>query len=300
VKIVRRVAMGDGNLLTSNVAQTDYAPWDATTPYVAGDRVIYVASNIHNVYEAAASTTGDDPYYSTVTPAKWGLVGSTNRWKIFDGMLTSQTVNGGSIDVTLYPIEPIDTVALLNSSAVSARIVVTDASAGTVYDQTHSLVDPAGVQDWYAYFYEPTGRAADFVVTDIPRYANAAVRIVLSSPDYARCGEVVLGRAKDIGYTSYGASVGVQDYSIKQQNAWGDYEIVERPYAKRGEFRIEMPNAGVDALQAMLAAYRSEPVLYIGSEEFGSTLLYGFYKDFAVDIAYPSFSVCTLSVEGLT
>lgn len=299
MQIIRPIAIKDSNLLASNVPEYDYSAWDVATAYAIGDRVIYVAANIHNVYEAVATSTGEDPYYGTTVPAKWALVASTNKWRLFDARVGTQTSNPASIDVTLCLGEPMDAIALMNVSALSATIIITDPTDGVVYNVEHSMVDTGWITDWYAYFYEPTARKADRVITGLPRYPNATVRVLLESPDYARCGELVLGRAREVGGTQYGAKVGIQDYSIKQVNDWGDYTILERAFAKRADFSIWCESSVVDGLQTLLAAYRATPVVYVGSTLYGSTVLYGFYKDFDVDIAYPTVSICTLTVEGL-
>ena len=55
----------------------------------------------------------------------------------------------------------------------------------------------------------------------------------------------------------------------------------------------------VDRLQNILAGYRATPILYIGTDEFGSTAILGFYKDFSIAISYFAYSVCTIEIEGL-
>ena len=54
------------------------------------------------------------------------------------------------------------------------------------------------------------------------------------------------------------------------------------------------------AVEAVVAALRATPVLWIGSESFESLTVYGFYKEFSIDIAYPTVSYCSLTIEGLT
>jgi len=41
-------------------------------------------------------------------------------------------------------------------------------------------------------------------------------------------------------------------------------------------------------------------VLWVGSGEFESTTLFGFYKNFDILISYPEHADCDLEVEGLT
>ena len=56
----------------------------------------------------------------------------------------------------------------------------------------------------------------------------------------------------------------------------------------------------IDDIHRSLAALRATPVLWIGSESFESLTVYGFYKEFSIDIAYPTVSYCSLTIEGLT
>jgi hypothetical protein len=56
----------------------------------------------------------------------------------------------------------------------------------------------------------------------------------------------------------------------------------------------------VDSVQNLLAELSGTPTLYVGSDEFTSTAIFGFYKDFDITIAYADTSVCTMQLEGLT
>lgn len=61
-----------------------------------------------------------------------------------------------------------------------------------------------------------------------------------------------------------------------------------------------MPTSAIDDVARNLAALRASPVLWIGSESFESLTVYGFYKEFSIDLAYPTVSYCSLTIEGLT
>ena len=63
----------------------------------------------------------------------------------------------------------------------------------------------------------------------------------------------------------------------------------------------DLANIGaVDEIVNLLAEYRATPIVYIGSDAYASTIVYGFYKDFTVVIAYYLKSICNLEIEGLT
>lgn len=302
MKVVRPVTVNDAALTSSNVAETDGSAglWLVGTPYTVGQTVRYVIANVHQVYECLVNNTGVAPPSDAT---KWALMGATNRWKMFDGSVQAQTTNATSIAVVLAMLstERVDSVILLNLSAASVQVTATDTVDGVVYDETVSLVSDSGITDWYAYFFEPIIRVTDLALTDLPPYAGASIAVTVTDTGAtAACGECVLGLSREIGSTQYGAKVGIQDFSVKEQDDFGNYSILERSFAKRGEFTVWVESGAVDWLQTLLADYRATPIVYIGSDAYNASIVYGFYKDFSIDIAYEKTSVCTIDIEGLT
>ena len=256
-------------------------------------------ASIHKMYESLQNT--NLAHTPRSSPTWWLDLGNTNRWKMFDGSVTSQTSNPGSIAISIQALGRMDSVALLNISAATARFKMTDAIDGVVYDQTYSLTSTSGITDWYAYFFEAITRITDYVELDMPPYANAVLDITLTDTgNTVLCGACVVGQRKEIGGTQYGCSLGIQDYSLKQQDAFGNYTILERAFNKRGRFTLWVNNSLVDELQTILASYRATPIVYIGSDSFGASIIYGFYKDFSTVIQYTDASLCDIELEGLT
>jgi len=297
--LIRPMPVNDAVLTASNIPETDYTAWAVGTTYALGDRVRVVGANVHQVYESLqAANTGHDPAASATW---WLAVGATNRWQLFDPSITSQAANPDSIDVTLACTGRVDSIALLNIAAASVRIIMTDAVDGVVYDKTHGLASDSGVRDWHAYFYEPIARKQDFVATDLPPYHAPTLRIILSDAgNTVLCGALVVGFKKQIGGTQYGVKLGIQDYSVKTRDAFGNYTVLQRAFSKSASFSLLVDALFVDELHVLLSAYRATPIVYIGSDQYGATIIYGFYKDFGITLAYPTQSLCTLNIEGLT
>lgn len=302
MKIIRPLDVVDAVLTSSNVTENDGSAgaWSVITAYTVGQTVRYVIANVHQVYECLVNNTGVTP---GTDDTKWLLVGATNRWKMFDESVQSQTTNSNSIAVTLTPAstDRVDSVVLLNLSAASVQITVTDPVDGLVYDETVSLVSDSGITDWWAYFFEPIIRVTDLAQTDLPPYSGAAIAITITDTGAtAACGECVLGLSREIGGLQNRARVGIQDYSVKQQDDFGNYTILERAFANRASFVVWVESGFVDALKNLLSGYRATPVVYVGSDSYASTIIYGFYKDFNLEIAYDKVSICSLELEGLT
>lgn len=298
MKIIRPYSVVDTTLTVCNVPETDYAAYNAATTYAAGTMVIIAGANVHKIFESLqAGNTGHDPISS---PTWWLDRGATNRWKMFDTLVNSQTEYAGNITFSLKITGRLNSIALLNIYAASVRVVATTVAEGTVFDRTIDMRSDLGTVDWWSWFFEAPEWDVDAVITDLPMYSDMTLSVTLTSiGGVARCGACIVGLSKDLGDTQYGASVGIQDYSVKTVDTWGNYSILERAYSKRASFTVNANNNTIDRLQSILAGYRAVPILYIGSEEFGSTAVLGFYKDFSVSIAYCSFSVCTIEIEGL-
>jgi hypothetical protein len=110
-----------------------------------------------------------------------------------------------------------------------------------------------------------------------------------------------VGTYYDLGATQYGATAGILDYSVKTTDSFGNTTVVKRTYAKRMTSNLMINNNIVDAVVNLLSAYRSTPLVWVGAESnYTSLIVYGFYKDFDVNIAYPDYSSCSLTIEGLT
>jgi hypothetical protein len=236
----------------------------------------------------------------------WLVAGSSNRWSMFDQSITSQTTQAGNIMVAVAPGARIDSVVGLNCTAATATINVVDPIYGNVYSKTIALTSYSGINDMFEYFYEPITQLKEFIVNDIPvGFSGATITICISGAGNAAIGGVVIGLAKEVGYSEWGAKVSLIDYSVKTKDAFGNYNITTRAFSKRADFSIKVETNTVDALQNLLAGYRGIPVVYVGSnssadQQFASTIIYGFYKDFSIGIEYPTFSTCSLQVEGLT
>lgn len=281
----------------------DPAAYNAATTYALAARV-HVAS-VHKIYESVqAGNVGHDPTTDT-TNTWWVEVGATNRWRMFDGKNTSQTTLAGGIDVSITHGGIVNAIWLGNVSLVAeVEVTVTDPSEGVVYSTTVTMQEPPTVGDYYEYFFDPIVTIDSFYLVDLPTYRNATVRVQANTTapgNVAGIGVLVLGQSKEIGMgVKMGATVGIQDFSRKERNAYGDFTLVERAYAKRADFEMWIPRNQVDATIKLLASVRATPVVWIGSDYFKSTEVYGFYKDWETTLEFYDYSVLTISLEGLT
>ena len=294
--IVPPVVIDDVKLLTTDVPENDETEWNNLANYVKGDRVRKTAA--HKVYEAAVANTNKDPETNKTT---WLVVGATNRWKVFDDRTLSQTEQVGSMSYTILPGKVINTVGLINCHAKSARVRVTDPIDGLVYDKTKKFIGKLSKGDWYEYFFEEVIRETDKVFTDLPAYGSAQVQIDIENAlNMCRCGVITVGFKRTIGIgVNHGVDIGIQDYSRREINDFGDPEFIKRGYSKTASFNITIRDFEVDIAQRLLASIRATPTLFIGSDLYNSTIIYGWYREFSENIAYRYISEMTIDVESL-
>lgn len=283
MKVVPPVVVTDAMLTASNVPETDHPEWASGTTYPLGYRVIKAA--VHRVYESVAvENIGHDP--EEEASSWWIEVGATNRWAMFDEGVGSATRQTGSIAVTIAPGQFVDTVAILDTDAVTVRVQVSVSGSG-VYDETLAR--------------EPD--QANLIFRDLPIDAAASISVTATasgSSAYVEIGTMIVGAIVDLGITETGPSVAITDFSRRNTDDFGTTTVVERGWAKRMGIRSLIDATDADIVQRRLAALRARACLWIGEEDFDSLTIYGFFKDFSIDLSLVAKSYCTLTIEGLT
>ena len=296
MKIIRPTTITDSILISSSVAENDYPEWSSTTTYNAGDKVIVVAD--HKIYEALKTTTNEPP---STNPLSWLNLGPTNRWAMFDDKVGTSTTATSSISVSLSA-GIVTGIALLNLVDVVSVTIEMTTTDGVVYDETIDLYDPSNVSDWWSYFFEDIRIKSFALVLDLPTYRASTLDITITGTtgQPVSVGTLVVGKLLQYADSvDYGASVGIQDYSRKDRDDFGNITIVERAFNKRARWNFRLLNSEVDVFQENLALLRARPAVYIGNEGFNSLIVYGFYRDFDTVIAYPTHSECSIDLEGL-
>lgn len=299
MRLIKPVEITPAKLISSNVPETDYPAWSVSATYAIGDRVLLD----HHIYEALAIVAaGVKPGAEVVDkdhPAKWQDRGMDNRWRMFDDKVESLTANPGTIEVRIRPGAVINSMALFNLQGKSVTITMIDPVEGEVHRKTLSLVD-AGVTNWYDWFFEPIGKRTDVVVLDMPPYGSADIVLIIDAgAEVAAIGHTVIGAVKRIGTALYGTSVGINDYSRKSTDEFGNTIVIQRSFSNRAEFDVTLDTSEVTRVRRLLAELRATPVVWIGEESYEATILFGFYKDFQIVFSGPTVSDCSITVEGV-
>jgi hypothetical protein len=294
MKFIRPTPITDAVLVSSSVPENDYAAYSAGTTYALADRVITTAT--HKIYESAqAGNVG----HALTDTAWWIDVGATNRWKMFDTGVGSQTSDADEIVVELAP-GLCNSVALLDIAASSVNITVVD-GVTTLYDETFQIGDSTVLADWFEYFFYDISSETTLTVADLPVYSGGIVTVTITAPITARCGTLAIGRMVDIGDTLMGVQTSIVDYSRKETDVYGNTTVVERGFARRISANVSCLNTRLDYITSQLAAIRATPVVWVGDNTglYPFLTTYAFVKDWSVTIPYANHSEAALTLEGL-
>jgi hypothetical protein len=305
----------EATLVSSDLPEVEagYPEWDAGTEYMTGQRVSVTDTGIHKQYEClwgTGSTNKYPPDNLSGTPTYWLELSATNRWRLFDlivaparatasGNVTLTVWDTGiqweagtawstdafsSLSVTILPGQ-IDTVALINVDATAIVIILTDPSAGEVYNEVKV---PTVATNYNA------------IYSDIPAYPNATLQVtVRNTSGMAAAGELIVGTVKTLGTLRYGIGIGLVDFSQKTADEFGNFYIVERAYSKRVDCTFSMPTLTHAGIMRILEKYRTTPLVWILDDGFSTLVAYGYYRDFRIRIPNLQLAECSLSIEGL-
>lgn len=293
--------INDSNFISSSVGEPASGEPDVFNPgqaYTVGQKVI-VTTGYHKIYECVLNTSSTT--IPPLLPTNWVELAPTNRWAMFDESGGTYTTSTGANIVVSFTMDRATSIALVELTARSVRIQATAPGYPNYYDQTFNLGDRAVISDWHDYFTADSFLATELIVTDIPAIPATTFTITIeNNGNPLQVGNFIVGTAIELGDTQYGAKIGIVDYSKKEVNEFGKATLIKRNYSKKMDVILTVENNLVDAVAQRLSYLRATPCLWVGAKGvFESLTVYGFYKDFSVEIPKPTNSLCSLQIEGL-
>jgi hypothetical protein len=295
MKIIRPVKTICENIVSSNVPLVEPL-YSAATTYSKGSRVVNDACGA-TVYESLANSNTNHP----VTDTAWWLpIGASNYYAMFDTKIGTQTTNPDSIVIEVSLNALVNSVALINVDANTARFEAWNLVNEKILDMTVSLRD-LGRVDYYDYFTRELEILENYVTFEIPTIGQGRGKLTLEKTgSTAKLGALIYGSQFELGKTLYGATVGIKDFSTKEDDIFGNYIIISRGYRDKIEVDLFVPLNNINRLRKVLSDYRTEPLVWSAEDETGTLLTYGYYKDFSIVLSNPLGADCSLQIEGLT
>ena len=264
---------------------------------ITGDKYRYE----DNIYDVLLDNNDQPDEGALLAIPSWIDTGKINPLRLFDGKLDSLTTAPDRLLINITPLQLVTGIALFNVKAASIRVTMLDPVEGIVFDTgVISMIDNSGVNNWWSYYFSPYIEKSDFVSLSLPPYIDAMTQVTIEGGGGSvAVGEVVCGRVHNIGDTQFGSGVGILDFSEKEQDQFGNFNIVERKFSKRGEYDVKIPTNSVSGAQRILSKFRATPIVWVGDVNREETIIYGFYRSFDVVLSNPALSDTAISVEGL-
>jgi len=298
MRIIKPITITDSVVVSNNITPSTLPEWSSGNPYTQGDTV--KIESVHSEYECLINNTNQNPSTNPLDPSGnpyWLRTGSTNDWRLFDTKTRSPSVNPSNITLTLQSSSSITGVALINIKASTLNITV---EAGGQIKYTKDVQLRELVYTYTDWFFSPIESITTVVKLDLPLYTNAEITITAdSSAGDVEIGELVLGSVQTIGCAQYGSSVGINDYSTKEVDDFGNFIIVERGFADRIEYDVEIESTDTNKVKKLLAQYRAKPLVYVGHPDRPELTTYGYYRRFQEVLRDFSTTTMTLVVEEI-
>jgi hypothetical protein len=297
------VCTGTG-LIYTNILENDHPAWNVLTSYTNGDRVIRTTT--HCIYEKVAGTAINSNLPEDV-PNEWSRVGPTNKYALLDESPSTLTTNS---DIITYIFKPgrVNSLALLELEGVEVAVNLY-AGGSKQFGGYTDLLNNDTVGNWYQYFYEPfyyqtTLALTDLVnaaLLDLPIYSDSILTVTIKKPGgTVKVGAMITGVNYELGKTQQGMSISIADYSKKEPDDYGNITLVRRKFSKKVRGTFFLYSNKVDAVVNLLTQYRATPVVWIGIDSnYSSLVVYGFYRDWEINIPNNIGSICSIDIEGL-
>lgn len=292
--LIRPTKITPTMVTASNAGAAD-PEYSATVSYTLGMRVFLTSTG--KTYECVQEPALDKSPASE--PLYWMLAAPSNRWSMFDNEISTGTTTAGDLTATVTVPGRVNAVALFG--LVGSKVTVVQRSATNVVLAQFSKTLRTQPSDWYEYFFVEPEQIAEAIFTGLVPSSGSRLEITITGP--ARCAAVVVGNTFDLGDAQWGATTSIIDYSRKTTTAEGVQSFEAGRFSRRMSVRLEQPRERYPAVQRVLEAVRAMPCVWLGvpgRETYSPMTIYGYYKDFSLEVAYPTKHLCSLEIESLT
>lgn len=291
-------------LTSSNVADSSFTTWDNTTAYAVGD-TSYIPSN-YGEYKCLVANTGKDPlthtYNVTSNPnGEWLFLGTTNKYRMFDKYLNTQSIRNGKIIIELLAYG-YKALFLGNLDASTVNITVVDNNTLEIIETFEKKLK-RNITSWFDYFYGDwkDNKKNQFFYERTTATRNVSIIIEIDNGvNDAKCGIFCCGDIKKVGITKFGLNIGSLDYStVATDTATGDTFLAEGNYAKTMDLDLFTKTENAMALDKILNDARGKVVVFVAGYS-DDTVIYGYKQKHSTLMNGKIETIITVNIIGLT
>lgn len=302
MRVIKPFDITDSKLTLSSIPEPDSSvgeiAWTAYTSTI-GDRRVVVAT--HRIYEAVAATADDPVTGAAKAVPTWVDVAPSNKWAMFDAVVGTQSTDNLTLSCRITPNELTNSIAGFNiTGALNVNVTVVSASSGTVYNRDIDMIDNSNVIDFYTYFFEPIISVTEFIITDLPAFTDTYIDTTITGGGALGCGALVVGRQNTLGVALYGSSWQSLDFSRKERDEFGNFNIIRRATVDRFEYDVVVDRHLFSYVKNTLKSLSTVACVWAGTENTNDgTVVFGYYVDTQINLSSPSKLNATITVEGI-
>lgn len=203
--------------------------------------------------------------YPDTSPLYWEDLGDVNSKRAFDNTNSSQTISDENTNlVYVFQTGNVDRIALFNLSAkqiiIKTHLGLSPESPDNTIEETITLYSQIG-DNFYDILYSPIVFNKTQYIT-IPAAGTQAITLTFVPEDYAKIGDITLGKAKTIGATLDSVNFDIKDYSTYGSDAGASNSYVEGGYRKVNDFTISFNTTDMNNVLDALESLRGKVVVF--------------------------------------
>jgi hypothetical protein len=277
---------------------TSYSRFVLGNTYSIGNKVVYLGRRftalVNGVLPAPLVVEGQG-----TSDANWNYTDLDNCALAYVRNSSGAMLSTDYFDLlTTYHVTAF--LAPFYSSSVAIHNIVSS-------ETTVVINDSLGNINTYVYGIDTTDLFIEFPQSGQRNVVTIRVRTPISSgisggATKAAIGEIVVGKTVDLGQTQYGVSTSITDYSKKNTDDFGNTTFVKRAFSKKLSARMLLDKSAYNTAVQAFYDLRASPTSWIATDDESynkGAIIYGYYKDFSMDISYPTMCACSLEIEGL-
>ena len=244
------------------------------------------------------ATSATPPGTPTISDG-WLDTGYTNRFKMFDSLLTTKTSSTSPIIVTVVPNTTINALSFFKVIALSIRVQITYQSS-IVFDQTYDM-DGTIVSSSWEWFFAKSIYKETLVISDLPPYYNPTITFTITNSETVDVGSFMLGSVSTYGKTQYGTGFGVRSYSTVIEDTFGNSTFIQRGNAKLLNVELLLKDYEIEGFNQLMERNINIPCIYQASDDDDYQFLntYGYFPNFDAVIPNYDSATSTIQIRGL-
>lgn len=270
----------------NNAVNETYIEWTVAATFSKDEYCIYEDV----IYQSIASeNSGNKP-----PSVFWITKGSVNKKRVLDRYLSTQTQCNDSLTIKINTFK-IDTLALFEVDAT--EVIIKYTIAGVLKEETHSMYKSLS-KDWKSWFYL-TPIVSRQLILDIPLSFNMDIEITfVRAGAKAGIGRIIAGMKEDMGLTLLNVILEKRDYEGYLADDIGTYAS-ETPLTNYLSFEVTIERELVDTVFNRLSYLASKERLFIGTNTYSSTVVYGKYLNFIFKLKGKRRDIYSIEIQSI-